>query len=394
MSAIYLNELGIVCALGAGKQVVTDALFASDAPRGVAMSERWTPGRPLALGACEETLPELDSLPVELRSRNNALLRLALNEIRPAAALAIDVYGAARVAIVLGTSTSGIAESERANRFLAGNDHWPNDFHYAQQELGNPARFLARALGTCGPAHVISTACSSSAKAIASGARLLHAGLADAVIAGGADSLCAFTIAGFQSLEAVSGARCNPFSANRCGINIGEGAALFLMTREPGAVRLAGTGESADAHHMSAPDPSGRGAFQAISQALDRARLAPGDIDYINLHGTATLQNDAMESVVVASLFGHAVPCSSSKPLTGHTLGAAGAIEAALCWLTLANNPQQQLPPHWWDGRADPALPPLHLVRPGEIAGRSLRYLLSQSFAFGGSNAALIFGVD
>jgi len=392
MSAIHLNELGIVCALGAGKQVVAEALFASDAPRGVAMSERWTPGKPLALGAFDQALPALDSLPVAMRSRNNALLRLALDEIRPEVNRAIQAHGAARVAIVLGTSTSGIAEGERAHRCLEQNGDWPEDFHYAQQEMGSPARFLANELGTHGPAHVISTACSSSAKAIASGARLLHAGLADAVIAGGADSLCSFTIAGFQSLEAVSSVRCNPFSVNRCGINIGEGAALFLMTREPGAVRLAGAGESSDAHHMSAPDPTGRGARQAISQALDRARVTPGEIDYVNLHGTGTAQNDAMESAVVSSLFGARTPCSSTKPLTGHALGAAGAIEAALCWLALASNPHRQLPPHWWDGQADAALQPLHLVRPGEAANRPLRYALSQSFAFGGSNAALLLG--
>jgi 3-oxoacyl-[acyl-carrier-protein] synthase-1 len=392
MNAIYLNELGIVCALGAGKQAVTEAVFASDAPRGVTMSDRWTPGRPLSLGAVETALPRLDALPVTLRSRNNALLRLALDEIRPEVDLAIAQYGPARVAIVLGTSTSGIAESEGAHRAFIANGRWPDDFHYAQQEMVSPARFLAHELDTRGPAHVISTACSSSAKALASGARLLRADLADAVIVGGADSLCAFTIAGFQSLEAVSTTRCNPFSANRCGINIGEGAALFLMTREPGAVRLAGAGESADAHHMSAPDPSGRGALRAISQALERAQLAPRDLDYINLHGTATQQNDAMEAAVVAGLFGAQLPCSSTKPLTGHTLGAAVAIEAALCWLTLASNPQQFLPPHWWDGQADPAMSLLHLVRPREKAVLPLRYLLSQSFAFGGSNAVSLLG--
>jgi len=220
----------------------------------------------------------------------------------------------------------------------------------------------------------------------------LNAGLADAVIAGGADSLCSFTIAGFQSLEAVSPVRCNPFSVNRRGINIGEGAALFLMTRKPGPVRLAGAGESSDAHHMSAPDPTGRGALLAIAQALEHGRVSPHDIDYINLHGTGTVQNDAMESDAVSRLFGERTYCSSTKPVTGHALGAAGAIEAALCWLTLADNPERRLPPHWWDGEADPNLRPLHLVDPGQVASRPLRYALSQSFAFGGSNAALLFG--
>ncbi|MFS8063839.1 MAG: beta-ketoacyl synthase N-terminal-like domain-containing protein, partial [Luteimonas sp.] len=229
-------------------------------------------------------------------------------------------------------------------------------------------------------------------KALASAARMINAGMADVVIAGGADSLCAFTIAGFRALESVSAARCNPFSANRCGINIGEGAALFLVSRDAGPVRLMGWGESSDAHHMSAPDPSGRGAIDVVRQALSRAGLRSGDVDYINLHGTATPQNDAMEAKVVAELFGPGVPASSTKPLTGHTLGAAGAIEAALAWLTLAENPSACLPPHWWDGQADTALPPLHLVRPGETAARPPRHVLSQSFAFGGSNAAVLLG--
>jgi 3-oxoacyl-[acyl-carrier-protein] synthase-1 len=249
---------------------------------------------------------------------------------------------------------------------------------------------LCHVLGVAGPATVISTACSSSAKALASAARLLRAGLADAVITGGADSLCRFTVAGFTALESVSEARCNPMSINRRGINIGEGAALFLMTREPGPVRLSGWGESSDAHHISAPEPEGRGALAAMRAALERASVTPSEIDYVNLHGTATPLNDAMESRAVHALLGGSVPCSSTKPLTGHTLGAAGALEAAFCWLALHDNPRGRLPPHWWDGEADPALPALSLVKPGQELGRPLRAVLSNSFAFGGSNAALL----
>jgi 3-oxoacyl-[acyl-carrier-protein] synthase-1 len=211
------------------------------------------------------------------------------------------------------------------------------------------------------------------------------------VVAGGADSLCRFTVAGFAALESVSAARCNPFSRNRAGINIGEGAALFLATREPGPVRLSGWGESSDAHHMSAPEPGGAGAIAAIRAALDRAQLAPSDIGYVNLHGTATPHNDAMESRAVAATLGRETPASSTKPLTGHALGAAGAIEAGLCWLSMHGNPANALPPHWWDGAADPELPPLRFVAPGERAAAPLRHALSQSFAFGGSNAALVF---
>ena len=391
MNAIHLNELGIVCALGSGIDVVAGNLFATDSARGVAMNETLLPGRSVMLGAVGDELPSVAHWPREQQGRNDALLAAALAQIRRPVAAAVDRYGATRIAVVLGTSTSGVGESETAHRVRRAHGEWPARFHYAQQEMGTGAAFVAQAAGCSGPAYTISTACSSSAKALATAARLLRANLADAVIAGGADSLCAFTVAGFSALAAVSAHRCNPFSRNRNGINIGEGAALFLMTREPGAVRLAGWGESADAHHMSAPDPSGAGPERAIREALNRSGLSAADIDYVNLHGTATQQNDAMEAAVVARVFG-AVAASSTKPLTGHALGAAGAIEAALCWIALARNPQHALPPHWWDGVADPALPALGLVSPGVRMERPLRYALSQSFAFGGSNAALVLG--
>jgi 3-oxoacyl-[acyl-carrier-protein] synthase-1 len=259
--------------------------------------------------------------------------------------------------------------------------------------MGSPAALLAHELGVSGPAYVHSSACSSSAKAMASAARLIRMGVCDAVLTGGVDSLCAFTVAGFGALASVSAARCNPLSANRDGINIGEGAALFLMSAEPAAVALCGWGESSDGHHISAPDPAGGGARIAIAQALARAGIEPGQVDYINLHGTATVQNDAMESRVIHDMFGPRVASSSTKPFTGHALGAAAAIEAALCWLAMQDdNAEGRLPPHLWDGVPDPALPALNLVEPGARLGRPLRWALSNSFAFGGSNATLILG--
>lgn len=392
MSSIYLNELGMACALGRSRQEVARAVFLADAPRGVAICEELTPGRPLALGRVPGQLPSLSHLPVTLQGRNNALLALALEPIRATVEGAIARFGSHRVGIAVGTSTSGVGESEAAQCAYRRDGRWPVGFHYAQQEMGTPARFLATVLGISGPAQVISTACSSSAKALATAARMLRSGMVDAVLAGGADSLCAFTIAGFSALGSVSAERCNPFSRNRSGINIGEGAALFLMTRDEGPVRLAGWGETSDAHHMSAPDPSGRGAESAISDALRCAGITSTDIDYVNLHGTATPHNDAMEAMVMSRLLPSDTPMSSTKPLTGHALGAAGAIEAALCWLSLADNPQQRLPPHWWDGEADPELPGFRPVQPGQSSARALRYALSQSFAFGGSNAALVLG--
>jgi len=389
---VFLQQLGVVCALGAGQHTVRAALL-GERLAGVAPSPDFA-ARTLHVGQVTAPLASTRGLPAPQRSRNNALLLTALEELRPAVDAALGRFGPERVAIVLGTSTSGIGESEVAIAEHRATGRLPDAFHLQQQELGSPAAALARLLGVRGPAHVISTACSSSAKALASAARLLRAGMADAVITGGADALCRFTVAGFSALDSVSEARCNPMSVNRRGINIGEGAALFLMTREPGPVRLAGWGESSDAHHLSAPDPQGRGALASMREALGRAGLAPTDVEYVNLHGTATPHNDAMESLAVHQLLGGDVPCSSTKPLTGHTLGAAGALEAAFCWLTLVDNPTGRLPPHWWDGVPDPALPALSLVRPGHALGRPPRYALSNSFAFGGSNATLVLGRD
>lgn len=391
---IYLNQLGIICAAGATRDEVRRRVF-DTAESGLMMTERYSPGRMLPLGCVNAPLPPVDHLPPQERSRNNQLALAALAQIRADIDAAIARFGADRIGVVIGTSTSGIAESEAALRHHAATGSLPPQFHYGQQELGSPASMLASVLGTGGPAYVHSTACASSSKALASAARLINMGVCDAVITGGVDSLCAFTIAGFSSLESVSAAPCNPLSENRNGINIGEGAALFLMSREPAAVSLRGWGESSDAHHMSAPEPSGKGASMAIERALARASVRPEQIDYVNLHGTATVQNDAMESRAVHALFGDAVAVSSTKPFTGHALGAAGAIEAALCWLAMQDdNPEGRLPPHLWDGAADPALPALRTVEAGARLGRPLRWSLSNSFAFGGANAALVFGRD
>ncbi len=389
---IYLQHLGLVCALGRGVSTVRNALLNSDGPGGLTPSDRYSPGRELHLGEVTGPLPDLGHVAPEFRVRNNALALTALSEMRPAVDAAIARFGPKRVAIVVGTSTSGLPEGEAARRQWVHTRTWPEGYSYAKQELGNVAGYLAAELGVTGVSHVISTACSSGAKALASGARLLRAGLADAVVAGGCDALGAFTVAGFSALESVSAARCNPLSLNRRGINLGEGAALFLMSRDEGPVRLAGWGESSDAHHMSAPDPSGRGAMQAMHLALQRAGISPQELDYVNLHGTATHHNDAMESLAVAEVLGAQVAVSSTKPLTGHTLAAAGAIEAAFAWLTLVDNPSGALPPHWWDGQVDPALPALKVVAAGEQLGRAPRYVLSNSFAFGGSNATLLLG--
>ncbi len=391
MDAFFLNDLGVVCAMGTSPAEVSRRVFAGES--GVETTDRYSPGHARPVACVSAALPALDSWPVEFRSRNNQLVLAAAEQLRAAVAIAIDRYGADRVAVVTGTSTSGIGESEGAIRAYVASGTMPATYAFAQQELNSPSAFLARVLGIRGPAFVHSSACASSAKAMAAAARLLQLGVADAVVTGGVDSLCAFTVAGFASLNLLSDRRCNPLSANRDGINIGEAAALFLMTREPATVSLRGWGESSDGYHFSAPDPSGAGARIAIGRALARAAVSAADIDYVNLHGTATPANDAMESGVVHELFGTRVPVSSTKPMTGHTLGAAGALEAAICWIAMQDgNPRGCMPPHLWDGEYDPALARLRPVAIGESRGAPPRYALSNSFAFGGANAALVFG--
>jgi 3-oxoacyl-[acyl-carrier-protein] synthase I len=223
----------------------------------------------------------------------------------------------------------------------------------------------------------------------ASARRLMRAGLADAAVVGGADTLCRMTLNGFAALGALSPTVCNPFSRNRDGITIGEGASAFLLSHEAGPVELLGVGESSDAHHITAPDPTGCGARAAITQALIDAKLRPEDIAYINLHGTGTPLNDAMEAAAVASLFPASTPASSSKGMTGHMLGATGGVEAALLWLALSGK-SAVLPPHLWDGQQDPALPPMALVSPGAAVPGGRAAMLSNSFGFGGSNGSLI----
>ncbi|AYC34593.1 beta-ketoacyl-[acyl-carrier-protein] synthase family protein [Pseudomonas cavernae] len=394
----YLNVLGVICALGADKQAVADALFAGDA-HGMQAQPGWVAERALTVGAVSAALPAMPPGLEAAHSRNNQLLLAAALQIEAPIRAAIARYGAARVGVVLGTSTSGIHEASQSIAAWQRDGQLPADYHYAQQEMSAPATFLSGWLQLGGPSYCLSTACTSSARALLSAHRLLQQDLCDAVLVGGVDSLCRLTLNGFSALEAVAAERCNPFSANRRGINIGEAAALFLMTREPTddgctPIALLGGGASSDAHHISAPQPEGLGAQAAMQRALASAGISAAQIDYLNLHGTATAHNDAMESLAVAALFPAGVPCSSTKPLSGHTLGAAGVLEAAFCWLTLSPyNADRRLPPHLWDGVAEAALPHLDLVAPGRrLAKSSGHRLMSNSFAFGGSNLSLILG--
>jgi 3-oxoacyl-[acyl-carrier-protein] synthase-1 len=384
-----LSHLGMTCSLGSDLEHIFEALVCGSTS-GMRTSEEFSPGRGWVVGKVPGPLPDIEHVERHLRSRNNQLLLEALRPLRAPVASAIERYGRQRIAVVVGTTTSGIAEAERAFLEREPTFALPARFDYRQMELGNPAEFLALELGVSGPALSVSTACSSGARALLSARRLLQLGMCDAAVVGGVDTLSRFTVAGFAALEALSPDLCNPMSKNRKGINIGEGSALFLMTAEPGPVRLTGVGASSDAHHISAPDPEGLGAMDAMRGALVDAGLLPDTIDYLNLHGTATQQNDAAESRAVASVFGCQLRTSSTKPLSGHALGAAAALELAFCWLLLdPRNAERRLPPHVFDGARDPALPELRLVVHGERAPR-LRRIMSNSFGFFGSNASVI----
>ncbi|RQR36174.1 beta-ketoacyl-ACP synthase [Burkholderia sp. Bp9143] len=387
---VYLSAPGMINALGATTDEIVDALRVGIAP-GMAPRIDAPAG-----GWVGRVRPVLDIAPPESAAhfdcRNNRLLLAALAQIGPIVDAAIARHGPRRVGVVIGTSTSGIQAAEQALAQRVATGTMPAGFDYRQMEIGTAAPFVRAVLGVTGPAYTLSTACTSSAKAFAAARRLLRLKLCDAVVVGGADSLCELTLQGFASLESVSPGQTNPMSRNRSGINIGEGAALFVMGRDETAVRLAGVGESSDAHHISAPDPAGYGAEEALRAALADAGVASSAIGYVNLHATATRLNDEMEANVTARVFPHGVPASGTKPLTGHTLGASGATELGFGWLTLARG--IALPMHVWDGEHDPALPRLDLVdSERRLAGDATgRYVMSNSFAFGGSNASLILG--
>ena len=346
-------------------------------------------------------IPGVDAvpLPAELSRydcRNNRLAELALTQdgFLDAVSRSRARWGAKRIGVFIGTSTSGILETEVAYRDrdpVSG--ALPARFDYgATQNTFSVADYMRRRLKLEGPAMVVSCACASSAKVFGSARRMIDTGIIDAAVVGGVDTLCLTTLYGFHSLQLSSPAPCRPFDVARDGISIGEAAAFVLLGRSSdssvgGDVLLLGVGESSDAHHMSAPHPEGRGARRAMQSALAAANLEPGSIDYINLHGTGTPSNDRSESLAVASVFGPTTPSSSTKGATGHTLGAAGALEAVICAIALQND---LMPGGVNTLQLDPTLT-THYVRENRHA--KLSHVLSNSFGFGGTNCSLVFGL-
>jgi 3-oxoacyl-[acyl-carrier-protein] synthase-1 len=387
---VYIHACAMNSALGDSEELCGQRLAAGFSPAMRVESGWLNDGGETVVGKVETELPLIDVCLVHKNTRNNRLALSALVQIEAQIKGAIKQYGAERVAVIVGTSTSGISDGEAALAVKKETKELPEDYHYQQQELGNLGEFVADYFQLGGPVYTISTACSSSGRVFLSAKRLLKAGIVDAVIVGGCDSLCKLTLNGFHGLEALSNTFCNPFSENRRGINIGEAAAFMLLSaqKNDSGLALLGAGDSSDAHHISAPHPEGKGAIEAMRKALKDALLQPAQIGYINAHGTATKLNDAMEAKAIYSVFADSVPVSSTKPLTGHTLGTASALEAAICCLLLKQG--LDLPRQINDGHYDTELAPICFVQQEQKLQKPA--ILSNSFAFGGNNVSLIFG--
>jgi 3-oxoacyl-[acyl-carrier-protein] synthase-1 len=394
MTPLLLKEYTATSCIGHGRLAMLEALRAQRGGLAPCTFE----GAEIDTWTGEVSGIDDERFPKELRRfdcRNNRLAQLALRQdgFANAVAQSIGRWGRRRIGVFLGTSTSGILQAELAYRHRdPATGALPADFDYAgTQNSFSVADYVRQALGLDGPAVVVCSACSSSAKVFGSARRMMDADLIDAAVVGGVDSLCLTTLYGFHALQLTSRGPCKPFDSGRDGISISEAAAFALLERVPNsldadAVTLLGVGESSDAYHMSSPQPEGLGARAAMLAALDIAGVEPGEIDYINLHGTGTMSNDSSESRAVTALFGDAVGGSSTKGATGHALGAAGALEAVICTLAL----QHGFAPAGINTRTvDPALGIQYLVenRPGRIAR-----VLSNSFGFGGTNCSLVLG--
>jgi len=320
------------------------------------------------------------------------IINAALEQLSPAVEKAISKYGKEKIGVCLGSCDNGSEATLEAHKAFIEKNAFPKDYSIHFQNASLPAEFISRKFGLGGPAFTIATACASGASAIVRGAELIRCGYCDAVIAGGADIVSESVSSGFYALEAVSHSLTNPFSKNRNGINFGEGAAFFLLDSDAiSGVELLGAGESSDAHHMTAPTPDGAGPANAMKTALKDAGIQSAQIDYVNLHGTGTPLNDETESLALKEVFGDTFPfASSTKPVTGHTLGAAGALEAAICWMVLAE--QKGLPMHCWDGVKDGETPFRPVAASDQKRFVSASICMSNNYAFGGCNVSLIMG--
>ena len=389
---VPITAFSSITACGLGNKALYHAL--RDNLSGLGKLQLFEIGFDTPVGEVKNALPEINS-PLEIYNSRNARMALAALDylpdgLRASIETACQHYGRERVGVVIGTSTSGLYESEHAYQVLVAEGHMPDDFEFLTRHAYQAtARFLQRVLNLKGPCYAISTACSSGVKSIAAGQRLIANDVCDAVLVGGVDTLCRLTLRGFHSLGLISEQPCQPMDQNRRGINIGEGAGLLLLEK-PGAAHkhrphVLAIGESSDAHHMSTPHPEGKGAVLAMNTALQLAGLSTGEIDYINLHATATPINDQIEAIAIQTLFNDTVPCSGSKGITGHTLGAAGAIETIISLLAL----EHRFIPGTCGLQAVDKSCDCRVIRNPQ-ANQNLHRVMSNSFGFGGNNASII----
>jgi len=389
INPLKVSASTLVNALGVGKMHTVDAMFNSYS--GLQKSKYPGMNFDTFLGLVNEVdSVKLESELIKFDCRNNKLAKLALDSdnFREEVEKAVSKYGKSRIGVFLGTSTSGIAETE--NSYIGREKvtgQLPNIDMLYTDNTSSVQRYVCRSLGLTGIGMVISTACSSSAKVFASAYRSIEAGFCDSAVVGGVDSLCLTTLYGFNSLQLISEDICQPWDKERKGINIGEAAGFVLLEKasDDDGVQLTGYGESSDAYHISSPHPDGKGGKMAMESALFSAGICASDIDYVNLHGTATPSNDHSESRGLQSVFGSKVVCSSTKGMTGHTLGAAGINEAIICTLALENS---IIPANINLKNIDNQLPIQVVTKSIE---KKLNHVMSNSFGFGGSNCSLIF---
>lgn len=385
---IYINAYSAICALGSDNEQIADSLLNTKKEYLTKSDSYLKDHKSSYFGVINANLKDISEFE-DHNSRNNRVLATLADRVKPIVEELKSKFGADRIGVVMGTSTSGLEETVDALKVYLEDGSKKNDFKYSHQEFGSPSNFLCDYLCLKGPAYTISTACSSSARALLSAKNLIESDLCDVVIAGGADTLCSVPINGFDSMSVLSYDRCIPFNADRHGINIGEAGGLMVLSKEKSDLVLKAVGQSSDAYHPSAPDPTGDGAKTAMELALKEANLSTSDIGYINMHGTATKLNDSMEALAVYNLFKDSVPCSSTKYLTGHTLGAAGILEA--CILCLLIDRKIPLPiQDFSKNKVDDELHKIQFVNK-ELHPKTMN-MMSNSFAFGGNNTCVIIG--
>jgi 3-oxoacyl-[acyl-carrier-protein] synthase-1 len=382
---IYLSAPAIVCCAGLNRNELYESCL-SGFQGGMVMAEFPGTSKLFPVGLIRADLPETEKESPFVNSRIYRLINAALEQLAPAVEKALSKYGTQKIGVCFGSCDNGSEASLASHITFLKSGAFPDQYRLKHQSGSLPAEFIVRKFGLCGPAFTIATACASGASAIMRGAELIQSGVCGAVIAGGADIVSPTVFSGFHALEAISDTLCNPFSKNRKGINLGEGAAFFLLdsgTSSP--VELLGAGESSDAYHMTAPGTNGTGPARAMKAALLDAGIKNDHIDYVNLHGTGTELNDKAEALAMKAVFDKAPPSSSTKPITGHTLGAAGALEAAVCWMAITE--KRGLPVHCWDGVMDDEIP---FLPDGNSGTEAPSACMSNSFAFGGCNVSLI----